>query len=95
MKVAQCVRLFETLWTVGSQDPLSMGILQVRILGCVSIPLSRGSSRPGNESRSKVFCSSWLTMSESLKSYSLLLASLFKHSMETEERQLMVKMCQL
>ena len=43
----------------------------------------------------KVFCSSWLTMSESLKSYSLLLASLFKHSMETEERQLMVKMCQL
>ena len=43
----------------------------------------------------KVFCSSWLTMSESLKSYSLLLASLFKHSVETEEWQLMVKMCQL
>ena len=43
----------------------------------------------------KVFYSSWLTVSESLKSYSLLLASLFKHSMETEEWQLMVKMCQL
>ena len=40
VKVSQCVWLFETPWTVGSQAPLFMGILQVRILGSVSIPLS-------------------------------------------------------
>ena len=46
VKVAQHVQLFETPWTIASQAPLSMGILQVKILGCVAIPLSRGSSQP-------------------------------------------------
>ena len=35
-----------TPWTVASQAPLSMGILQVRILEWVVMPSSRGSSQP-------------------------------------------------
>ena len=38
------VYLFETLWTVAHQAPLSMGILQARILKWVTMPSSRGSS---------------------------------------------------
>ena len=40
------VRLFVTLWTVAHQAPLSMGILQARILEEVASPFSRGSSQP-------------------------------------------------
>ena len=35
-----------TPWTVAHQTPLSMGILQARILEWVAMPSSRGSSRP-------------------------------------------------
>ena len=37
---------FCTLWTVAHQAPLSMGILQTRILGWVAMPSFRGSSCP-------------------------------------------------
>ena len=37
------VRLFATLWIVGRQPLLSMGILQARILEWVARPSSRGS----------------------------------------------------
>ena len=33
-------------WTVARQPPLSMGILQARILEWVAMPSSRGSSQP-------------------------------------------------
>ena len=36
-----CVLLFVTLWTVAHQAPLSMGILQARILEWVAMPSSR------------------------------------------------------
>ena len=36
------VRLCVTLWTVACQAPLSMGILQVRILEWTAISFSRG-----------------------------------------------------
>ena len=39
------VRLFETVWTVAHQAPLSMGILQASILEWVAVPSSRGSSQ--------------------------------------------------
>ena len=42
------VRLFVTLWTVSHQAPLSMGILQARILEWVAMPSSRGSSQNRN-----------------------------------------------
>ena len=40
------VRLFMTPWTIARQAPLSMQILQVRILEWVTISFSRGSSQP-------------------------------------------------
>ena len=40
------VRLFATLWTVARQAPLSMGILQARIVEWVAISSSRGSFWP-------------------------------------------------
>ena len=42
------VQFFATLWTVAHQDPLSMRILQARILEWVAMPFSRGFSRPRN-----------------------------------------------
>ena len=38
------VRLFATLWAVARQAPLSVGILQARILEWGAVPSSRGSS---------------------------------------------------
>ena len=40
------VHLFVTLWTVAHPAPLSMGIVQARILDWVAISSSRGSSWP-------------------------------------------------
>ena len=48
------VRLFETPWTVACQAPLSMGILQARILEWVAIPFSRDLPDPGLEPTSPV-----------------------------------------
>ena len=39
------VQLFATLWTVAHQAPLSMGILQARILEWVAMSSSQGSSQ--------------------------------------------------
>ena len=46
--------LFVTLWTVACQAPLSMGIVQARILEWVVMPSSRGSSWPRD--RTQVSC---------------------------------------
>ena len=43
------IRLFVTLWTVARQAPLSMGILQARILEWTAMPYARGSSRPRDQ----------------------------------------------
>ena len=40
-----CVWLYATPWTVASQAPLSMGILQARILEWVAVPSSSGPSQ--------------------------------------------------
>ena len=45
------VQLFRNPWTVPHQDPLSMGILQARILEWVAISFSRGSSRPRDQTQ--------------------------------------------
>ena len=50
-----CVWLFATLWTVAHQAPLSMVILQARILEWVAIPFSRGSSQPRDQTASLMF----------------------------------------
>ena len=46
-----CPTLFVTLWTVAHQAPLSMGILQARILEWVAMPSSRGSSQPRDQTQ--------------------------------------------
>ena len=52
-----CVWLFVTPWTLAHQAPLSMQILQARILGWFSMPSSRGSSQPRDWTFiSYVFC---------------------------------------
>ena len=45
------VWLFATPWTVAHQAPLSMGILQVRILEWAARPSSRGSSQLRDQTR--------------------------------------------
>ena len=45
------VRLFEIPWTVARQAPLSMGILQARILEWVALPFSRGSSQTRDQTQ--------------------------------------------
>ena len=47
----RCVRLFATPWTVVFQAPLTVGILQSRILEWFAIPVSRVSSRPRDWTR--------------------------------------------
>ena len=57
MYVLSCfsrVQLFVTLWAVACQAPLSMGVLQARILEWVAISSSRGSSHSGIEPVSPV-----------------------------------------
>ena len=44
VKLLSCVQLFTIPWTVACQAPLSMGILQARILKWVAISFSRTSS---------------------------------------------------
>ena len=43
--VAVNVKLLTTLWTIAHQAPLSIGILQARMLEWVVMPSSRGSSQ--------------------------------------------------
>ena len=48
------VQLFATPWTVARQAPLSMGMLQARILKWVAISFSRGSSKWQGSNRKRV-----------------------------------------
>ena len=42
---------FATPWIVACRDPLSMGILQARILEWIAVPFSRGSSQPRDQTQ--------------------------------------------
>ena len=56
------VRLFATPWTVAPQAPLSMGILQARILEWVAISSSRGSSQPRDRTQVSCIAGGFLTI---------------------------------
>ena len=56
------VRLFATPWTVAHQAPLSMGILQARILEWVAMPSSRGSSQPKDRAQVSCIASGFFTI---------------------------------
>ena len=47
----RCVWLFVTPWIVAHQAPLSMGILQARMLEWIAMPSSRGSSQPKDQTQ--------------------------------------------
>ena len=47
LRLVTCVRLLVTPWTVARQAPLSMGIIQARILEWVAMPSSRDLPNPG------------------------------------------------
>ena len=49
--VLSCVGLFATPWTLAHLAPLSMGILQAKILEWVTMPSSWGSSQPRNQTQ--------------------------------------------
>ena len=68
-----CVRLFVTLWVVGSQAPLSMGFSRQEYW--VAVPSSRGSPDPGIKSTSLISPVYWQVGSLPLeKPYSNILA---------------------
>ena len=50
-KIISYIRLFVTPWAIALQAPLSMGILQARILGWGAMPSSRGSSQPRDKTQ--------------------------------------------
>ena len=52
VKLLSLVWLFVTPWTIACQGSSVHGIFQLKILGQVAIPFSRGSSDPGMEPRS-------------------------------------------
>ena len=52
--IAQLSPLFETPWTAACQAPLSMGILQARILEWVAMPSPGYLPDPGIEPRSPI-----------------------------------------
>ena len=66
-----CVQLFVTLWTPARQAPLTLGIIQARILENAAIPFFKQSFRPRDWTQ--VFCTAgrfftvWATKEETLK----------------------------
>ena len=58
------VQLFATPWTVAHQAPLSMGILQARILEWVAVPYSRVLPNPGTEPASPALVGRFFTATD-------------------------------
>ena len=73
------VRLFATPWTGGHQAPLTMGILQERILEWVTMPSSRASSQPRDWTQvshiAGGFFTSWATREALFVAYSVQFSS--------------------
>ena len=66
-----CVRLFVTPWTVGQtaahQTPLSMEIIQARMLEWVAMPSSRGSSQPRDQTQVSHISGRFFTIQDTRK----------------------------
>ena len=60
--VAQSCQRFVTPWTISPQAPLSMGILQARILEWVAMPSTRGSSQPRDQTQVSCNTSGFFTI---------------------------------
>ena len=55
------VQLSETLWTIAHQAPLSIGILQARMLEWIAMPSSRGSSQPRDQTQFSLIAGRFFT----------------------------------
>ena len=53
-------------WTVANQAPLSMGILQARILEWVAMPSARGSSQPRDQTQVSRVAGGFFTISATM-----------------------------
>ena len=62
-----------TPWTVACQAPLSMGILQARILEWVAMPSSRGSSQPRDQTQVSCTAGRFFTIWDTREALCLLL----------------------
>ena len=51
-----------TPWTIAHQAPLSMGLLQARILEWVAMPSSRGSSQPRDQTQASCIAGGFFTI---------------------------------
>ena len=71
------VRLFATPWTVARQAPLSMGILQARMLEQVTMCTSRGSSQPRDQTQVSCIAGEFFTIWATRKAQSLWISSCF------------------
>ena len=56
------VQLFAIPWTITCQAPLSMGILQARILEWVAMSSSRGPSQPKDQTQVSLIAGGFLTL---------------------------------
>ena len=63
MLVAQSCTTLRNPWTVAHQAPLSMGILQARILKSVAMPPSRGSSQSRGQTQVSCIAGDYLCLS--------------------------------
>ena len=61
------VQLFATLWTVACQSPLSIGILQARILEWVAISFSRDLPDTGIQPASPALAGGFFSTDETLQ----------------------------
>ena len=56
------VHLFVTPWTVARQTPLSMRVLQAKILEWIAMPSSRGSSQPRDQTKVSLIAGGFFTV---------------------------------
>ena len=66
-----------TIWNVARQTPLSIGILQAKILEWVAMPSSRGYSQPGIEPRSPILQADCLSRHQGRPISPLIISNLF------------------
>ena len=61
-KIISYIRLFVTPWAIALQAPLSMGILQARMLERVAMPSSKGSSQPKDQTQVSCIAGGFFTI---------------------------------
>ena len=77
------VWLFATPWTAAHQAPLSMEIVQTRILEWVVIPSSRGSSQPRGQTQVSHTAGGFFTVLATRAAHNLKFSKIFQYCLQT------------